>query len=56
LTQVEGEELKLVATDGRRLAVAQAAIEKDGMSSRRAIVPTKGMQLFCQTLTNRMIS
>ena len=50
LTQVEGEELKLVATDGRRLAVAQAAIEQDGTASRRAIVPTKGMQLFCRVI------
>ncbi len=50
LTQVEDEELRLVATDGRRLAVATAAIEKDGVAPLKAIVPTKGMQLFCRVM------
>ena len=53
LTLVEDETLRMVATDGRRLAVASAPIEapssggkKGKQSGRRAIVPTKGMQLF----------
>ena len=50
LTQVEGDELKMVATDGRRLAVATSSLEKNGVSASRAIVPTKGMQLFCRVI------
>ena len=50
LTQVEDEELKMVATDGRRLAVATSAIEKNGVPAATAIVPTKGMQLFCRVI------
>jgi len=50
LTLVEGDELKMVATDGRRLAVASAAIETDAGKGARAIVPTKGMNLFCKVI------
>ena len=50
LTQVEGDELKMVATDGRRLAVSSAAIEAELPKGARAIVPTKGMQLFCKVI------
>jgi len=50
LTQVEEDELKMVATDGRRLAVASTGIEGDGASGSKAIVPTKGMQLFCRVI------
>ncbi len=50
LTQVEGDELKMVATDGRRLAMASSALEQDGNGSLTAIVPTKGMQLFCKVM------
>lgn len=50
LTQVEDDTLKMVATDGRRLAVASHPIEANGASGSRAIVPTKGMQLFCRVI------
>jgi DNA polymerase-3 subunit beta len=53
LTLVEEGALRLVATDGRRLAITHAAIEGvDGKRSgvQRAIVPTKGMQLFCRAI------
>jgi len=50
LTQCEGDELKMVATDGRRLAMASSALEQDGIPALTAIVPTKGMQLFCKVM------
>lgn len=52
LTRVEGDQLEMVATDGRRLAVASAGIEAEGRepASARAIVPAKGMQLFCRVI------
>lgn len=50
LTQCENDELKLVATDGRRLAIASAALEADGVGPLQAIVPPKGMHLFCKVL------
>ncbi len=54
LTQVEEDSLKMVATDGRRLAVASSPIETPGASGSRAIVPTKGMQLFCRVIDDPM--
>jgi DNA polymerase-3 subunit beta len=50
LTQVEGDELKMIATDGRRLAMAAAGLEQNGLPASKAIVPTKGMQLFCRVM------
>jgi DNA polymerase-3 subunit beta len=50
LTELEGDELRMVATDGRRLVLATAAIESRTTSAKRAIVPTKGMQLFCKVI------
>jgi len=50
LTEIEGDELKMVATDGRRLVLATAALEAKTVGSKRAIVPTKGMQLFCKVI------
>ncbi len=50
LTQTEGDELKMIATDGRRLAMASAALEDADAGSKSAIVPTKGMQLFCRVM------
>lgn len=52
MTQVEGDVLRMVATDGRRLAVATWPIE--GGTDRQAIVPTKGMQLFCKVISDPM--
>jgi DNA polymerase III subunit beta len=54
LVEVGEGVLKMVATDGRRLAVAHAPI--DASSGRRsgkpAIVPTKAMQLFCRVMSD----
>ncbi len=50
LTQVESGTLKMVATDGRRLAVATSPIDANGTGETEAIVPTKGMQLFCRVI------
>ena len=50
LTEVEDGALRMVATDGRRLAVAFAPIEEPEQTPPQAIVPTKGMQLFCRVI------
>ncbi len=50
LTLVEDQVLRMVATDGRRLAVSNIALETGGDSTHKAIVPTKGMQLFCRVI------
>jgi len=39
-----------VATDGRRLVLAKAPAEEHCAVAKRAIVPTKGMQLFCKVM------
>jgi DNA polymerase-3 subunit beta len=56
LTQLEDGLLRTVATDGRRLAVASYPIETDGAAPRRAIVPTKGMQLFARVIQDPLES
>lgn len=50
LTELEGDELRMVATDGRRLVLARAPAEERTPAIKRAIVPTKGMQLFCKVM------
>jgi DNA polymerase-3 subunit beta len=50
LTELEGDELRMVATDGRRLVLASAPAEERAATPKRAIVPTKGMQLFCRVI------
>ena len=50
LTQVKDQRLEMVATDGRRLAVSSVPLDISASASHRAIVPTKGMQLFCRVL------
>lgn len=52
LTEVEDGALRMVATDGRRLAVAFAPIEVPETIPPQAIVPTKGMQLFCRVISD----
>jgi DNA polymerase-3 subunit beta len=45
----------MVATDGRRLALAGSAIENGPerfLTKRPVIVPTKGVQLFCRVITD----
>ena len=52
LTEVEDDALRMVATDGRRLAMANAPLEDvpKKAAAARAIVPNKGMQLFCKVM------
>ncbi len=53
LTKVENDSLQMVATDGRRLAVASNPIDSQGKNAAdasQAIVPAKGMQLFCRVI------
>ncbi len=52
LSELEDDQLRLVATDGRRLSMATIPVEMKGMDPKRAIVPTKGMQLFCRVITD----
>jgi len=50
LTELANDELKMVATDGRRLSLASIPVEMKGADAKSAIVPTKGMQLFCRVI------
>ncbi|NOT32452.1 MAG: DNA polymerase III subunit beta [Planctomycetes bacterium] len=50
LTELEDDELRMVATDGRRLVLAKAPSEQRSATLKRAIVPTKGMQLFSRVI------
>jgi DNA polymerase III subunit beta len=50
--EVEGDELRMIATDGRRLALAKAPVDGEGMAAKTAIVPTKAMQLFCRVVAD----
>ncbi len=50
LCEIENGSLKLVATDGRRLALAAQPIEEGSGPGKPAIVPTKGLQLFTRVI------
>lgn len=54
LVEIEDGKLRMVATDGRRLALAATSIESTAKlaTKRPVIVPTKGMQLFCRAITD----
>jgi DNA polymerase III subunit beta len=53
LAEIEEGMLRLVATDGRRLAMASAPVDVRPVDrSRPAIVPTKAMQLFCRVIAD----
>jgi DNA polymerase-3 subunit beta len=52
LTEIGEDKLQLVATDGRRLALASAPVDGSKASDASAIVPTKGMQLFCRVISD----
>jgi DNA polymerase-3 subunit beta len=63
LVEIQDGELRFVATDGRRLAMASAPIDapasngtqrKDGPQERPTIVPTRGMSLFCRVLVDSL--
>ena len=50
LTELDNDQLRLVATDGRRLSMASIPVEMAGAEKASAIIPTKGMQLFCRVI------
>jgi DNA polymerase-3 subunit beta len=54
LTEIEEGLLRMVATDGRRLAVATHPIDAEPREKPRrpVIVPTKGMALFCRAISD----
>ncbi len=52
LWSCSGDRLKVVATDGRRLAVADAPVEKSTGKEISAIVPAKAMGLISRVVTD----
>jgi DNA polymerase-3 subunit beta len=50
LMTIDDAGLRLVATDGRRLAVASSPIEAPDPLPKPCIVPTKALQLFCRAI------
>lgn len=50
LLEVESSAARMIATDGRRLALCERGIEKGPKTLTAAIVPTKGMQQFLRSL------
>ena len=52
LTLVEDHVLRMVATDGRRLAIASTPIDSASGPPRKAILPTKGAQAFCRLVAD----
>ena len=56
LTELENETLRLVATDGRRMSMVTTPVECREPSLPAAIIPTKGMQLFCRVIADPLDS
>ena len=54
LTEIEDGVLKLVATDGRRLALSTVPIEMKDDAKASVIVPTKGLQHFCRVISDEL--
>ncbi len=52
LTELDGDCLRMVGTDGRRLALATMQVDSGGVQLLPAIVPTKGMQMFCRVISD----
>ncbi len=52
LTEIENDTLRMVATDGRRLSLATSPVDAPEGKFPPAIVPTKGMQLFCRVISD----
>ena len=52
LTEIDSDVLKLVATDGRRLALSTTPVDAGDRKIDPVIVPTKGMQLFCRVISD----
>jgi DNA polymerase-3 subunit beta len=54
LITVQDENLQMVATDGRRLALSSAPITDVPADIPPAIVPTKGLQMFCRVIDDSL--
>lgn len=54
LIELETGHLRMVATDGRRLAVTSTLLDAPEDATQRAIVPTKGLQMFGRLLSDPM--
>ena len=52
LAEIEDGALKLVATDGRRLALSSARIETRAGRPKPALVPAKALNLFCRVISD----
>ncbi len=52
LAEVEDGNLKLVATDGRRLALSSARIESRSAKPKPALIPAKALNLFCRVIAD----
>jgi DNA polymerase-3 subunit beta len=50
LVLLADDRLTMIGTDGRRLSKASVPVDTGGAPPRHAIVPTKGMQLFCRVI------
>lgn len=54
LMEVDKGQMRTVATDGRRLAITATVMDCPEDASHRAIVPTKGLQMFSRLLHDPM--
>lgn len=52
LWNISGDRLKVVATDGRRLAMADAKVKRSAEGESSAIVPAKAMALFGRVVSD----
>jgi len=53
LAELEADTLRMIATDGRRLALSEAPVDGSGCEGgAQSIVPTRGMQMFCRAISD----
>jgi len=52
LAEIENGSLKLVATDGRRLALSSARLETRSQKPKPALIPAKALNLFCRVISD----
>jgi len=53
LAELEGDTLRMIATDGRRLALSETPVDGSGCEAgTQSIVPTRGMQMFCRAISD----
>jgi len=50
LVVLADDRLTMIGTDGRRLSKASVPVDTNSGPARQAIVPTKGVQLFCKVI------